>query len=648
MSEMVEQALQEGATALIEAGTGTGKTLAYLAPALQSGKKVVISTHTITLQEQLITKELPLLLDVLALDIQATLVKGMGNYVCLRKLTDALYERGSLSLDQQGELQEIGDWAQETDDGSKSDLDFLPTRGVWDRVAAEGDACPAGRCPHYKECSFFKARDKAADAQLLVVNHHLLLADLALKAEGESGILPDYDAVIIDEAHHLEEVATRVFASGSSRAELGHLLQKLDGRRTALFDRLMGVESSVQDLLLTGIPAQARRLGEQMGHTFEQLSRLATDEGAHRLQPGELPQEPTSDLQDALARMVSELRSLLNRCQELPDDVLEKTRSVRLDIEALSGRFERHRELFERLLAGPTGSEVHWVDSRARVEIALLDVSNLLQERLFTPGRSTILVGATLTTSGNFEFLKSRLGIQHALEAIFPSPFNFEEQALFLVSTHLPPPTDERFLDAACEHLIEALNATHGGAFVLFTSFTMLQRCYERVAPHLPHYSLLKHGDRDRASLLKEFREAGDGILFGTDSFWEGVDVVGDALRLVVIMRLPFRVPTEPILQARAEAIDASGGSSFFDYVVPQAIVKFKQGFGRLIRSDRDRGTVLCLDARLTRKSYGRQFLKSLPLEGVPFASPSELAEKLERSGVEPLTSTMPSLRSTN
>lgn len=679
----VAQTFEWEQIALIEAGTGTGKSMAYLVPALLSeGRKTVISTHTINLQEQLVNKDIPFLVEALGVEVSAVLVKGMNNYACLRKAGDAVAEKGTLSEEERGQIEAVEGWLDQTSDGTRSDLSFYPLPSVWERIGAEFDACSHRQCPFYKECFFFEARKKAEEAQLVIVNHHILLADLALKEKGEAGILPEYDHLIIDEAHHLEEVATSVFATEVSRAEMIRQLGRLasDKRSIQEAGKLPLLATKVNDEALLkrlriDLPAEKRRLVTDINDTFHQLVQFFGSDTDLKLRLSdnhlqhpkwmETIEPAVEQLVESIRRHVAALRSLQ---KDVGDD--EKSRSVLIDIRAIADRLEGTAAALEDFVFGDlTPTTVKWIESyvnrgfaNLRLVSAALDVSYLLAERLFKNVPAVVLTSATLTTHQNFQFVRQRLGLTEQLldgkevrEAAYRSPFAFEKQALLAVPRDMPAPNEPGFVAAAAEAIFEGVEASDGNAFVLFTSFSMLNQCYSILAERLKARGLvpMKQGETDRDKLLARFKETDRSVLFGTDSFWEGVDVVGEALRCVIIARLPFRVPTEPIIQARTEAIAEAGGNPFFDYTVPQAIVKFKQGIGRLIRHRQDRGCILCLDSRLLTKSYGRSFLKSLPDCLQSFDDRVTVVARmkefyLECSGVEPLTSTMPSLRSTN
>jgi ATP-dependent DNA helicase DinG len=671
MLENVCAAYNTNSIALIEAGTGTGKSMAYLIPAIlwaaQTRERTVISTNTINLQEQLIHKDIPLVSQLLNAEVKAVLVKGMNNYVCLRKLEDAKTECNLIPSEDTPVIQRIAAWAGATKDGSRSDLGFSPESTVWEKVNAESDVCTGKQCPFYNQCFFIKAREAAEDAQILIVNHHLLFADLALKMTGEedAGILPPFDRVIIDEAHNIEDVATDFFADRVSNLQVMHVLGRLAAEKqgkaigklqflkTILFNAY-GKEmkddaiSRIIGRLSIDIPGLRRDVMQHLVDSFQAMTdymhskqQRVADLDEHKLrlrkdhyQDKEWQMFVIPSVQrfiDACTRYSLEIAAIDKELHDLKNEKLDElTRSVRKEILALSARLSGFCQVLSRLLTGyESPNLVRWLESQKRTKgqnteliDASLDVSEHLVEALFNPFKTVILCSATLAADGRFDFIRTRLGLDHPnlrarsmTEHIYESPFNFQKQALLLVPTDIPKPTHLDFNQSAAYQIWNALQASRGNAFVLFTSYSMLQACYTELIEKLQQsrYHVLKQGSEQRQILLNKFKTTDRSVLFGTDSFWEGVDVVGDALRCVIIAKLPFKSPGEPIIQARSEAIAARGGDPFWEYSLPQAIVKFKQGFGRLIRNKSDRGCVVCLDSRLISQPYGRQFLNSLP-----------------------------------
>lgn len=675
MSNILEAYLKNG-IALIEAGTGTGKSIAYLIPALVWAsvrqERTVISTHTINLQEQLVYKDIPLLLKALDLKLKVVLVKGMNNYVCIRKVEDAIEEAPFFPSEENEEITKIDAWQKGSQTGSRTEIPFVPSMGAWDRAGAEADACPGHECPHHQSCFFFKARRHAADAQILVVNHALLLADLAKRAESnnytEAAILPAYGRIILDEAHHIEEMATEFFAERVHRMQLMRTLGRLSsekntkthGKLPVLKDKLHSIYNktpprNIGDVirkLSLELPALRLTLNEQIHTTFEtylqfldHLNRYTgmpeedTKENKLRLlKMHQVHQKWKAEVSPETERLIFNLKQyqegingIENDLKNVDDDRLqEQTKGIRTDIMALANRIGESSDFLRNYIAElEDPNTVRWMESqnyRSLTNVHLvdadLDVSKALVDYLFSKFPTVVLCSATLTTNRKFDFYRQRLGLTEQMlpkknitENIYESPFDFKKQAILVVPTDIPLPSDPNFVQVAQEHILKAVQVSRGNAFILFTSYTMLQQCYEKLLPRLEaqQFKVFRQGDTNRQDLLNQFKQTKNSILMGTDSFWEGVDVAGDALRCVVIVKLPFRVPSEPILQARAEAILARGGDPFYEYTVPHAIVKFKQGFGRLIRNKWDRGCIVCLDTRLVTKNYGNVFLNSLP-----------------------------------
>ncbi len=672
MVSTVTRAFNQDEIAIIEAGTGTGKTLAYLVPAilwaLRNKERCVVSTNTINLQEQLVYKDIPFLQSVMPERFSAVLVKGRGNYVCLRKVEDLEREPDLFDEEDSDELRQLLAWAHTTKDGSKSDLNFTPRAEVWEKVASESDTCTRARCPHYNRCFVTRARREAAKAHVLVVNHHLLFADLALRELtgnlGQAAVLPPYQRIILDEAHHIEEVATNYFGIGLTRAGMRRLLGRLHrerkGRATGLIHQILNrvrgargqlrreIEEKIeQRLAYELLPAvrTALELNEQvMEDLFQATAQIALEQA--RLEENsseEVKLRLTEDVlayyrnQEALWDGLKRYRQLLDQLAGMVADSLPDLLRAEVAAPSLSSPIVEFRATGERLSAAVnTLREVFWSDSEewirwieirprtgrniVRVGCSPLEVGPRLAEAVFNTYRTVVLTSATLAVDQSFHYFRERVGLNLAkgdrvVEALLPAPFDYERQAIVGVPTDIAEPGSRTFAEELVSLLWEALQLTHGRAFVLFTSYGLLTRTYQRLAGLLRDSGMepLRQGQAPRHQLLEWFKRDTHSVLFGTDSFWEGVDVEGEALGSVIITRLPFKVPTDPVVEARVEAITRRGGNAFLEYTVPQAVLKFKQGFGRLIRKRTDRGCVLIFDRRVVEKYYGKIFLRSLP-----------------------------------
>ncbi|HEY4832206.1 MAG TPA: helicase C-terminal domain-containing protein [Waddliaceae bacterium] len=665
MLQNIIDAYNENQIALIEAGTGTGKSIAYLIPALlwavQNNERTLISTHTINLQEQLIHKDIPLAIKALGIQVKAVLVKGMSNYICLRKVDETRWEKSSLIGPEANQFEEIETWSELTHDGSLSDLAFVPSRNLWEKVCAEADTCNQKKCPFFKKCHFFKARRAADEAQILVANHSLLFADLACRLDVEEkkdqGILPDYSRIILDEAHNIEDVATEFFAKRVSHLQILRLISRLgsetQGKLSLLNKKLhhhdkcleVGRYSSIHNKLTIDLPGIRRDLLQQLSDTFQSyhnfIQNIFLQDGIckWRILPCHLEHPEwtnevvlqSHDLIEICKKYVLMIKHLDTDFDRIDDSRLEEQlNGLRHEVNALARRLEGIQINLESFISKMiTPSQVRWVETQQLKTMsnytlieADIDVAKALAESLFSRFPTITLCSATLTTNQAFDFIKKRLGLTSELlpnrtirENIYSSPFDYSKQALLGVPLDMPDPSHPDFVPSACEKIWSAVRISQGNAFILFTSYAMLTTCYDRLQDRLTqnHFCVLKQGDATRKSLLEKFKATKSSVLFGTDSFWQGVDVAGDALRCVVLVKLPFKVPTEPLMQARTEAIAAAGGDPFYEYSVPNAIVKFKQGFGRLIRNNHDRGCILCLDPRIATKRYGKLFLNSLP-----------------------------------
>ncbi len=588
MTELVERALEEDTVALVEAGTGTGKTLAYLVPAILSGKKVVVSTGTKTLQEQIFLRDLPVLERHLDRPVSAAMMKGLGNYLCLRRYSEFMASPESDRVHSPRSLEQLRAFRLSTSTGERSELELPEDSPLWAEVSSGSDTRIGQRCPHYEACFVTKMRRQAEDAQILVVNHHLFFADLAVRGPHGGSAIPDYDAVIFDEAHQIEGVVTEFFGVRISSARVESLIR--DAERAFRGLRTLDALQPVCTTVLASASEFFSNLPRELEIGRRLLPRDALADQAHAMQ----------GLDTALEALAGEAKARAHQSESVVQ-LYKRISRMREDLAIVREQRDTH---------------VTWTETRgARTAVGAspVDVGDVLRERLFDRGGAAVFTSATLTTERSFSFFKDRVGLDFApLELAVPSPFDYPQQAALYTPAYLPEPRDPAFLAAAAEEIRALLEITGGGAFVLCTSLHNMRRLHGLVAPSLARAPLIQ-GMAPKRELLQTFRARNDSVLFASQSFWEGVDVPGDALRLVIIDKLPFEVPSDPLVRARCDRLQARGESSFMRYLIPSAALSLKQGFGRLIRTRSDRGVVALLDSRLSTKSYGRVLLKSLP-----------------------------------
>ncbi len=680
MAFTVAEAFNSERIATIEAGTGTGKSLAYLIPALlwavASGETVIVSTNTINLQEQLMRKDLPLLRRIIPESFNAVLVKGRANYLCLRRLQQAMQETDLFSHNASMQLKELHLWGQSSRNGSRDELTFTPEGGMWNEVCCEMDQCPRTRCSHYQSCFFHRARREAAKADLLVSNHALLLADLAVRAETDNyssaAVLPVYARIIFDEAHHLEDAATNSFAIRLSRFSLGGALKRLVhprkaqrghiARWAAILARELPAEEELLytqlHSLLDEVSSMCRQLMQRNAEVFEGLTLAVTAENSataeHRM-PWRITDAHAQDstwlrfthelpeLSHTARRISTIITRIFKTAENLPDGVSEKLTTASTDLAGLNNRLATMANELDTFLSVHEGLctwiELRKAGGRQRENImwlnaAPIEAAPILHKHLYERFKSVVLTSATLSVNRNFKYFHQRSGIamcapQRRMELQLESPFDFAHQALIAVPSDLPAPGSATYADAIAPVIEHNIVTAGGNTFVLFTAYSLLQQLYQTLEPTLFARGItsLCQGQSSRHQLLQRYISNKNQVLFGTDSFWEGVDVPGKDLELVIITRLPFRVPTEPIQVARSEALERTGIDPFMNFTVPQAVIKLKQGFGRLIRHRDDRGVVLILDNRVSTKGYGRIFLNSLPAAARIIAPQAEIQE---------------------
>lgn len=659
MLEAVAHAFNDDAVAVIEAGTGVGKSFAYLIPSLQWAKRnrerVIVSTHTINLQHQLYEKDIPVIRNVLGLEIKAVVAKGRGNYLCLRRIEEMEAER-ELFTDWESELAAIRGWAEKTKEGAKSDLSFYPTEEIWQSVCSESDTCVGLRCAYRERCFVLKARKEAASADLIIVNHHLYFADLSMRMN-ETGfdmtaVLPPTKRVIFDEAHTMESCATSFFSDSLNRfslnKQLGRIVRRRGKRRGGLLSRLRKL---VPGISLDPFVSRIDDIREKYELLDSRTLTLFESRGGNSFRvTGYGEGEPAADIRENLVELHDSLLALISEVYTIPKRLSEKDLESpeAYELSRVTERLEGSAEFLRQFSENADDPEhVFWIERRRSGKgehfssfiITPLEVGGILKESLFEKNDSVVCTSATLTVQKRFDTWMSRVGLEETYGKevrcrYLESPFPYETNVLLTVPTDAPPPTaGDEYIRFSTGFIGSLLEVTDGRGLVLFTSYSMLTEVYEQVRKRLLPLGIttMRQGEDDRTRLLNRFNTDISSVLFATESFWQGVDAPGETLEIVILCRLPFQVPTDPVVKARMEAVEKRGGNSFFELAVPEAVTKLKQGFGRLMRKKDDRGVVAILDTRILTKGYGKIFLSSLPPTVRCFKEGASILEEIER-----------------
>jgi ATP-dependent DNA helicase DinG len=602
MAKIAADAFEKHQHVVIEAGTGTGKTLAYLLPAIRSGRRVVVSTATKSLQEQLFQKDVPFLQKHFAPHLKAALMKGRSNFLCRQKVRQMEGQPVLKGIDEIDWFSQIRDWEKLTETGDRSELTFLPDDAeLWNRIDARSDLCSGQKCAEFQRCFVTAMHQRAHEADLIIVNHHLFFADLAIRQDDFGSILPEYSAIVFDEAHEIEDVASDYFGRQISSYRFEEL-----ARDTESLLRLLRIEAAP-------LRKHLARLRERARAFFE---RFPEREGRYPFGPVERNAflDQNREAYDDLAAAVKRTEAELSAISPKPEEII-----------ALARRAAETRRELAFLMESEEKSYVYWYERRGRgvfLAATPIDVSEILRERLFGQFDTVILTSATLAVGGRFDYLKQRLGVLPSQEEVLPQEFDYPSQALLYLPRSLPDVRNPSFALAAADEIVRLLEISQGRAFCLFTSYAQMKEFHGRVSGRVS-FPLLLQGTAPRSILLERFRSTPNAVLFATSSFWQGVDVPGEQLSCVIIDKLPFAVPSDPIVAARVRALTEDGRNAFAEYQVPEAVLALKQGFGRLIRSRADRGILAILDNRIQRMQYGKIFLESLP----PYQTTQDLAQ---------------------
>ena len=601
---------------MVEAGTGVGKSFSYLAPVaqytLENQSLAIISTNTISLQEQIFHNDIPFLQKALSSDFKAVLVKGRHNYLCLRRLHKINFQQADLFSDEyeMRHFAKIIAWSYRTEDGSLYDLDEEPDMKVWDMVSSNTETCLGRKCQYYKQCLFQKAREKMHGARILIVNHHLFFSDLAMREEKKS-VLPEYDMLVFDEAHSIENVATEHLGATLSNSALKYTMDLLfNAKKQKGF--LLTIDDHASMEWVEVIRKRTDAFFKEIKEYFEN-GRPGEDSDLLRLRR---PNFVDNKLSEPLAKLVESLRDAKTHARNKEDE---------LEITSFIRKINAFRNSLDVILNQALERYVYWIEcpkrlnnSKVSINAAPINIGSILKKEIFSSSKPVILTSATLSTEkDSFRYFNERTGVTGAIEKKFGSPFDYKNQVRMYIAKNMPAPDRiTEYSHGVAERIKKYIDLTNGGAFVLFTSYTLMNIVYEEVEGYFNErgFNVLRQGaGLGRSKMLSRFKNEAGSILFGVDSFWQGIDVQGKALSNVIITKLPFSVPDHPIIEARIEDIRKRGGDAFLEYNLPEAVLRFKQGFGRLVRSKKDTGIVAVLDSRIITKSYGRQFLDSIP-----------------------------------
>ncbi len=652
MAEVVADTLFNSKLAIVEAGTGTGKTFAYLVPAIlyavENQKRVVVATKTINLQEQIIYKDIPFLKDALGINFKAAILKGRGNYLCRRKFAHLENYDVVLDKEEKAEMKDAAGWFPHLKEGTIGEFYFKIANSLWQKISSDSDSCLKNKCPFFDSCFFFKAKKRALYSEIIVVNHHLLFADLNMvvklmreggTANGDAFVIPDFNAVIIDEGHNIEDAATSIFSFCVNADKLNKLISffyhaSKKGDRGYLVELRKKFKNKFRDIetLLENVISDIRIFGDEATVVFKSFEKLfekrsigtkyllIDDKLYDSFEYSNYIVKGLFKISDLLNSLKTSLKLLISG-MSLPK-YKEKYSDDISFVESLLSKISDETDAISVFVEKGDNTLIRWVVNTTfgvSLFCAPLNIKRELKEALFDKCSSVVITSATLSVAGSFSYFKERLGIDEIEkdigEKIFKSPFDYKNQVLLGILTDMPDPNAVSFEPLLTERLKEFLSATGGKSFVLFTSYAMLNRVYDGVKDFLYKNGItpLRQGELSRTDLLDKFRSDVSSVLFATDSFWEGVDVAGESLSNVFIVRLPFQVPDDPVVKSRISNLKAEGKDSFYGYVVPYAVLKFRQGFGRLVRSKNDRGTVVVLDSRIVNKKYGKSFMNSLP-----------------------------------